>query len=166
MDEAQRKARNTQRMQECHTWFRKHLEVTIKILEDLGFRPRIQDAWRSEEDQLKAFNLGRSKLRYGFHNVTGAQGQKEALAVDLLDDNSPLNPSLPYLLAVAIVANQHRLTTGLTWGLPARLRKPIEAAIDARKFDASIAKVGWDPCHVEVTGVTVAEAKAGRRPED
>jgi len=64
----------------------------ISDLEADGLGPRVQDAWRPAEDQLKAFKSGHSKLKFGIHNVTGVNGFKEALAIDLLDDNAPLNP--------------------------------------------------------------------------
>ena len=40
-------------------------------LEAEGWRPRIQDGWRSIAAQELAFNSGHSKLKFGFHNVTG-----------------------------------------------------------------------------------------------
>lgn len=164
MEEQKRRARNAQRLGECHPWFRTRLQAVIRTLETKGFRPRIQDAWRSEADQLRAFQNGHSKLRYGFHNATGPNGEKQALAADLLDDDNPLKPRIRYLLAVAVQARQQRLNTGLAWGLPASLQRPIEDAITAGNIDVPITKIGWDPCHVEITGLGIAEVKAGRRP--
>ena len=87
----------------------------IEALEGQNIRPRIQQAWRSPAEQLEAFNSGHSKLKFGYHNATGKNGEKEALAVDLLDDDAPLNPSVRYLLAVfradaAVAAAQGRYT--------------------------------------------------------
>lgn len=164
MEEQKRRARNTERLGECHPFFRARLQAVIRALATKAFRPRIQDAWRSEADQLRAFHAGHSKLRYGFHNATGPNGEKEALAVDLLDDDNPLNPRIRYLLALAIEARRQSLGTGLAWGLPAALKRPVEDAIAAGNIDAAIVKIGWDPCHVEITGLGVAEVKAGRRP--
>ena len=138
--------------------------AVITALEVQGFRPRIQDAWRSEADQLKAFNAGNSKLKFGYHNATGRNGEREALAVDLLDDDAPLNPSIRYLLALAVAARDQQLQTGLKWGLPEGLAKTIEDSIAARAIDAPISKIGWDPCHVEITGISVAEVQSGKRP--
>jgi hypothetical protein len=126
-------------------------------------RPRIQDAWRSPADQLKAFNAGHSKLKFGFHNVTGANGTKEALAVDLLDDNAPLNPGRSYLLRLAAAAEHRGLVTGIRWGVPKALVAGIDAAIAKKDWKADV-KIGWDPTHVEPTGITPSEAKAGKRP--
>ena len=126
-------------------------------------RPRIQDAWRSPDDQLKAFNSGHSKLRFGFHNVTGPNGEKQSLAVDLLDDDHPANEGSGYLLRLAAAAESHGLATGIRWGLPLALRDAIDAAVAARDFGARV-KIGWDPAHVEATGLTPSDAKRGARP--
>jgi hypothetical protein len=161
--ESARNARNQQRLTELYPTFAAKLSKVIQELEADGLRPRIQDAWRSEADQLKAYRSGHSKLKYGFHNVTGSQGQKEALAVDLLDDNSPLRPSSNYLLRLAAAAERNGLTTGVRWGLPRNLANAINTAIANQNWTAQV-KVGWDPTHIESTGITVAQAKQGLRP--
>jgi hypothetical protein len=43
------------------------------------------------------------------------------------------------------------------------MRDAIDDAIAAEDWTAQV-KIGWDPLHVEPTGITVAEAKAGQRP--
>jgi len=159
MTEAERNARNVQRLTECHPAFAARLQGVIKRLEGAGIRPRIQDAWRSPQDQLTAFLNGNSKVKFGFHNVPGAGGRKEALAVDLLDDNAPLAPGAPYVLRLAAAAAAEGLATGALWGLPAKRKSGTAAG----NFDAAV-KIGWDPCHVEPTGITVAQAKVGKRP--
>ena len=165
MKEEKRIARNEQMLQECFPWFRSRLTATIVDLQKQGIRPRIQQAWRSPVEQLDAFNSGHSKLKFGYHNATGPGGEKQALAVDILDDDAPLAPSIKYLLSLAIAASDHQLSTGLDWGLPAKLRAPIAAAIAARDSAAQISKIGWDPCHIEITGLRVADVKAGMRPK-
>lgn len=89
MKELDRKKRNEDRLKELYPAFAEQLKKVIKELENRNLRPRIQDAWRSIEDQLKAFNKGHSKVKFGFHNVTGKNGEKQSLAVDLLDDDNP-----------------------------------------------------------------------------
>src|SRR3982751_6042999 len=101
MNETARKQRNQQRLTECFRKFAQRVEAVINDLEAQGFRPRIQDAHRSIEDQLKAVKNGFSKVKFGFHNVTGANGKPESLAVDLLDDDKPLNPSRRYIILLA-----------------------------------------------------------------
>jgi hypothetical protein len=164
MTEALRKQRNEQKLLELYPTFRKRLAKVIADLEKRGLRPRIQDAWRSPQDQLTAFNTGHSKLKYGFHNVTGANGEKESLAVDLLDDDSPLASKKSYLLQLADAAAKQGLNTGIRWGVPAALVGAIDTAIKNKAWDANV-KIGWDPTHVEPVGITPAEAKSGKRPK-
>src|SRR5689334_7167948 len=92
MTEVARKQRNEQRLKECFPAFAARVASVISDLEGQGLRPRIQDAHRTIEDQPKAFNGGFSRVKFGFHNVTAADGTPESLAVDLLDHSHPLNP--------------------------------------------------------------------------
>ena len=163
MTESARRARNAQRLTELHSAFATRLLRVVEALEADGVRPRVQDAWRSPADQLAAFESGHSKLRFGFHNVTGPEGQPESLAVDLLDDNKPTALGRRYLLRLAAAAGEQGLTTGIRWGLPTPLHDAIDAAVAAKDWSAPV-KLGWDPAHVEVTGITVAQARAGARP--
>lgn len=163
MNETARKQRNQQRLSECFPKFAERVKAVIADLEAEGFRPRIQDAHRTIADQLIAFNTGKSKVKFGFHNVTGKNGKPESLAVDLLDDNNPLNPPRKYLIRLAAVAQARGLQTGIFFGLPANLRKGLAQAIKDQNFDPSV-KIGFDPTHVEVTGISISEAKAGKRP--
>ena len=143
MDENARRTRNAQKLTELYPIFRVRVSAVIQSLEGQGIRPRIQEAWRSPQAQLDAFSSGHSKLKFGFHNICGAGGTPESLAVDLLDDDNPLNPATSYLLQVAAA---------------------IDAALTAKNWTAPV-KVGWDPTHIEPMGLTVTEAKAGKRPQ-
>ena len=163
MNEAARKQRNQQRLAECFPKFAARVDAVIKDLEAQGIRPRIQDAHRSIADQLKAFIHGFSKVKFGFHNVTSASGKAESLAVDLLDDDHPLNPPRKYIILLAAAAQAHGLHPGSFFGLPANLRAGLTKAIQDHNFDPNI-KIGFDPTHIEATGLSIAEAKAGKRP--
>ncbi len=163
MTDADRKARNAQRLTECDDVFRLQLEGILAGLETKGFRPRIQEAWRSPADQQAARAAGTSQLAWGFHNATGPANQPESLAADVLDDDHPLNPSRPYLMALAHLALVHGCQTGILWGLPVALRRALGVAIAAGVTDWT-GKIGWDACHVEHVGISIADAKAGLRP--
>lgn len=164
MIEWQRQLRNGDRLRQCHPVFRIALKRVLHTLEQDGYRPRIQDAYRSPELQMAAYASGHSSVRWSFHNATSVTGQPEALAADVLDDDAPLAPGRRFLLALAIAADGQGLQTGITWGLPDALRQAVLQAIAARTPDA-VVKIGWDPCHVEVRGLTLAEAREGLRPE-
>jgi hypothetical protein len=163
MVEAARRKRNRERLTECFPAFAQRVGAIIQSMEQQGFRPRIQDAHRTIADQLKAFENGTSMVKFGFHNITSTQGMPEALAVDLLDDNRPLNPTREYLIRLAVSAEAEGLQTGIFFGLPAPLRKGLRQAIDALDFSAGV-KIGFDPTHIEVVGISIPEAKAGKRP--
>ena len=163
MKEADRLARNTQRLTEMYAPMAPVVRRMLTRLEDQGFRPRIQGAWRSKADQLKAFHHGTSQVTFGFHNVTAKDGTKESLACDVLDDDHPLAPPTKYLLALAIAARAENLETGILWGLKPSLIAGVEAAIAAVDLDRDV-KVGFDPTHVQPAGITIAQAKAGKRP--
>lgn len=165
MKEADRKQRNVTRLMELYPIFRKKIKVVIDDLEAQGFRPRIQDAWRSPTDQLKAFNSGHSKLKFGFHNVTGVNDIKEALAVDMLDDDHPTQEGKEYLLRLAAAAQKQGLITGIRWGLSTQFSKAVDEAIINQNWTAPV-KIGWDPTHIQPTGITPTEAKNGKRPTD
>jgi len=163
MKEADRQARNQQRLAEMNDPMGVVVRRVLDRLEAQAFRPRIQDAWRSPADQLAAFERGTSKVKFGFHNVTGAGGVKESLACDVLDDDHPLGPPTRYLLALAIAARAERVHTGILWSLPPGLAAGVAAAIADGDIDRQV-KVGFDPTHVEPVGITIAQAKAGERP--
>jgi len=163
MNEAARKQRNQQRLTECFPKFGERVKAVVADMEGQGFRPRIQDAFRTIADQLKAFKDGTSRVKFGFHNITGANGRPEALAVDLLDDDNPLDPPREYLIKLAATAEKHGLQTGIFFGLPQVLRQGLSQAIADLNFSSRV-KIGFDPTHVEVTGISIAEARAGARP--
>lgn len=162
MNEQARKQRNALMMGELYPVFRNKIMLVITDMEGRGFRPRIQQAWRSEAEQLVYFNKGTSKVKYGFHNCTGAKGEKESLAVDMLDDDFPLNSRVEYLLNLADASANQGLITGIRWGLTKILIAGLEDALRCKDFKR-VVKIGFDPTHIEPTGINLQQAKAGKR---
>ncbi len=163
MKEAARHRRNRERLQELHPAFAARVAAVIDELQAEGWRPRIQTAWRPADDQAATQAAGHTRLKFGFHNITGANGEPQALAADLLDGDSPLDPGKPYLLRLAAAAENAGLTSGIRWGLPSALARAIDVAITNREWQAPV-KIGWDPTHLQPQGLTVAQARAGQRP--
>ena len=97
------------------------------------------------------------------HNATTEDGNPDALAVDILDDNAPNKESTKFLLMLAASAKAHGCVTGIAWGLSQEDQDTIRSAVASRDFEATVG-VGWDPCHVQIGGISVQEARSGARP--
>jgi hypothetical protein len=165
MLEADRKLRNQSKLQEMYPIFRTKVAAVLQEMESYDYRPRIQEAWRSEATQLSYYRQGLTKLKYSYHTVTGSNGEKEALAADIIDDDRPDGVKLPYIIHLAAAAKNNGLTTGAYFDLAPDKVANLDAAITAKNWNAPV-HIGWDPLHVQITGITVDEAKAGIRPTD
>jgi hypothetical protein len=164
MLESDRITYNRNKLQEFYPSFRTRIEAVLKELERAGYRPRIQTAWRSPAEQLDAYKRGASRVMFGFHNVTGANGVKESLASDILDDDRPTTAKVDFMLHLAAAAEAQGLTTGIRWDLRPEDSALIDLALRNRNWGAQL-RVGWDPLHVEPVGITIMEAKSGKRPD-
>lgn len=167
MREAARIARNKERLTECFPTFAARVAAVIADMEAQGFRPRIQDAHRTIAQQQIDLANGTTTVSFSFHNVTGAGGKPESLAVDMLDDDHPgENVPRKYLITLASVAQRHGLRSGIFFfkrePRPGT-RQALQAAVDSLNFDPHIT-IGFDPTHLQPTGLTIDEAKAGQRP--
>jgi hypothetical protein len=178
MRETQRRKWNDDKLNELYPPFKDKICDVIMELESCGCRPRIQDGWRSEMDQLKAFNSGHSQLKYGFHNVTGEGGRKESLAVDIVDDDIINKKKTTYeyaefLLRLTAASQKRGLITGIEWGLenfPGAIQA-IAFAITNGDWKAPLKHFGWDPGHVQPRGLspdpdglTPDDVRSGKRP--
>ena len=163
MNEADRKQNNRNKLLELHPAFRAQIEAALKDMEQAGYRPRVQTAWRSPAEQLEAYQKGTSNVQFGFHNITGAGGSKESLAADILDDDHPTLAEIPFALRLAAAAEAWELTTGIRWNLKDEDSVLIDIALLNKNWDAKV-RLGWDPLHVEPTGITIQEARSGKRP--
>lgn len=169
MTESNRRARNNDKLLECHPVFAMRLAAIIAELEADDLRPRIQTAYRSPEDQAAAVARGTSLLTWGYHQAQAPDGRPAALAADVIDDDQPLRPTTSYVLRLAAAARARRCETGIDWyrrgtaEKRAAQRAQIAAAVEARDWAAPVI-IGWDPCHVQVADVSLADARRGLRP--
>ena len=164
MNEAERKLYNQNKLQEMYPFFRARIEAVLREMELAGYRPRVQTAWRSPADQLDAYRRGTSRLQYGFHNVTDPNGGKESLAADIWDDDRLDKVNVDFMLRLAAAAEANGLITGIRWDLKDEDAVLIDIALQNKNWNARV-RVGWDPLHVEVTGMRPQEAREGRRPD-
>lgn len=150
-------------LKQCHPVFGARVATIIGLMEALSFKPRIQQAYRSADQQAEALKSKHSSVAFSFHMATAADGTPEALAVDLLEDSAPLHPPMAYLTRLAAIAAQHTCRTGILWGLAPGPRERMQDAITSGRW-GYVGPIGWDACHVEVADVMLLEAKAGKRP--
>jgi len=161
--DADRLLRNETRLTEMHPAFRVLVVRILKELEENGYRPRIQEAWRSLDRQLELFKGGYSKTTFGYHNLTAEDGTKEAFAADILNDDDPFGRPLDYILHLVAAAERNGCTTGIRWGFTDEKSIIIDQALADENWQAQL-QIGWDPFHVQIEGITFEELRAGKRP--
>jgi hypothetical protein len=171
MNDIARLARNDAMLAQCWPGFATQLRPVLLQLGTEKWRPRVQQAWRSPAEQLLDVAKGVSTVSYGFHNVTGASGGPESLAIDLVDDDSPLSARWRFICRVNELVARAGLMTGILWtprgGTPltqveiARIGNAI-ATGDWAKVKRS--RIGFDSLHVQPVGLKPREAQAGKRP--
>lgn len=164
MLESDRILNNKNKLQELYPPLRMRIDAVLKEMEKAGYRPRLQTAWRSMADQLEAYKRGTTRVQFGFHNITGANGVKEALAADIWDDDRLEQVKVDFMLHLAAAAEAQGLRTGIRWDLADEDQKLINLAVKHQVWDAKL-RVGWDPLHTEPVGITIQEAKDGKRPD-
>lgn len=164
MNETERIAYNKNKLQQLYLPFRLRIEAVIREMEQAGYRPRVQQAWRSVADQLEAYRRGTSRVQFGFHNITSPTGAKEALAADIWDDDRLEQVKVDFMLHLAAAAEANGLITGIRWELADEDSVLIDIALKNKNWGAKV-RVGFDPLHVEPVGITIQEAKDGKRPD-
>ncbi len=161
MIEIARKLRNKNRLTEIYSKYASNFADLINCLEKTyGYKPRMQDAWRSLELQRKYWSTGNSWLKVGAHNFTLPGERKAALAADILNDRDPDGKnSIEYWSVLAIEAQKRGLETGICWNLkqgPGTHRAAMETAVlSGSIFElARLVDIdrGADPTHVQVQG--------------
>jgi hypothetical protein len=159
LNESRRWMTNETLLAECDTGFAARVRAVIQDLEGSGFHPWVAESWRSPKDQVQAFRLGRSKVRFGFHNIVGPGREPRSFAVDLIDRLGSDNPSQEYALRLSTVARAYNLTTGILWGLSSQERLAVGKALRAPHTFAKL-KIGWDPCHLEPADLSISQLVA------
>ncbi len=165
MNRADRQFQNYRMLERVHFNLRHKVAMIVLDLEGHGCHPLIDaGVYRSPAEQLKKFQEGNSKVRYSYHNVTGRSGTPESLAADITDAELRWNSPLSFWLRLASSAQAHQMTSGIYWGLNASRRSELRAIIARRTWNPGNVSIGWDPAHVQVTGISLFAAKRGKRP--
>lgn len=165
MTNEQRKIANAQRLQKIYPTLRPKIAAIISDLEGKGWQPVIDgQVYRTPAQQARLKAEGKSKVSYSFHTVTGPNGEPQSLAADIVDIRYAWNAPSRYWLQLASSAEAHGMQTGIRWGLSTPKRAIINALIRSKDWSAKYA-LGWDAAHTEVVGISLAQAKAGKRPK-
>lgn len=162
--ELRRRQHNAAQLSTIHAPSRPKFAAAVRDLEAHGQRPFIVCAYRSPHTQAAIQARGNSRVAWSFHNAQTPQGKPDALAADFVDARWFYQRGHgDFWLMLASAAQSHDLWTGIRWELPNADRRRIDALIAARDWRGAY-RVGYDPGHVEVTGLTLAQARRGVRP--
>ncbi|RYX80780.1 hypothetical protein EON83_27095 [bacterium] len=164
--EAKRVAQNKTNLAKMSPTVRAKVAAVISDDEANGYKPIIDNAvWRSKAEQYALYKKGYSKVTFSFHNASTPSGQADSLAADITDQRYGWTGLAPkrFWMVQARSARVHGLYSGAHFGLSSENKRKLDAALDARNFAYS-GPLGWDVAHVEPTGITLGQAKAGKRP--
>ena len=166
MDDLARSKRKDDMLAQCNPVFANRVKLVYDALEAEGWRPRLQDAWRSQAETLRLYKLRLTSVKWSFHNALNEHGKPDSLAVHVFDDDAPnpASPSLKFIMRLCYHARRNKLQTGITFGLLNNTRLGLLEAIDSGETDWE-GKIGWDSCHLEVAGISIAQARQGVRPK-
>ena len=151
---ADRTERNAALLMQCHPVFSRKVAAILQDLEGHGLKPRIQEAWRSLARQRALRRKGTTRLAWGLHCTTTEDGEPESLAVDIVDEASPVRMGTRFALLLASAAKAHGCLSGIAWGLDREERDTVHAAIAAKDWSTAL-PIGWDPGHVQIEGIGI-----------
>ena len=126
--------------------FAKKVQKIREELRSLGYKTRIVTAYRTPASQLEKFKQGKSKVKFGKHNMVRQQKKEivpAALAADIIWNNGKhggykLTPrNIKYYKLLGKLAKKE----GLKWGGNFSQSSPALA-----KYG-----IGWDPTHIETS---------------
>ena len=80
------------KMQSMDPQLRPKVQTILNTLRAKGFQPKIFFGWRSVQVQQELYNMGRSKVRFSFHNAQKPDGTPNAYAADIIDSRWGWDP--------------------------------------------------------------------------
>ena len=158
MLEIRRRKRNTDQLKLMAPTVALQVREVLADLEAWGFRPRLQETYRTLAEQRQKFEQGLSRISgAGPHTlvevVSPSYFVPASRATHVLDDDSPLDPSPKFLASLAISAAKHGLRSGVIFGLEGDHRTKVNSAINQGLFKILaillVRERGWDPNHIE-----------------
>ena len=118
MNEPDRIERNSRKLLEVDIRYRGAFAATLQQLERWNWRPRIQEAGRSDERQEALWLAKFTKVRRGGKHNRLLADQFASHAADILDDDSPLSENARWYADLAVAAQ-------ITGGAPAQIQWAI-----------------------------------------
>jgi hypothetical protein len=163
-----RRDNNEKRLAKIHKPLQPKFRAVLTDLEAHGYKPQIDAAvWRSKAEQAALVAKGNSKVYFSYHNASTPQGKPDSLAADITDARWGWKSNAStrgYWLRLANSGRVHGLHSGAYFGLSTANKTKLKSSLIARNFLYS-GPIGWDPAHLEAAGVSLNEAKAGKRPK-
>ena len=141
---------------------RSNVASVIRDLELAGYDAVIdRGVWRSPQEQELLFAKGATKVKWGYHCNTKPDGTPASLAADIVPQKRGWDAPQDYWLRLGAAAAKHGLTWGGLW-FPTK-RASIQAAelkcvLAEQRWDSPIA-LGWDPAHVQISGVKLEDVE-------
>jgi hypothetical protein len=165
-----RRSNNATRLQELNPYMRPKVAAVVSDLERHGLKPLIDGAiFRTPAEQAALVRKGHSKVLYSYHNANTCDGRArpcspkaDSLAADIVDGQLFWSAGTPFWLKLASSAQSHDLDSGIYWGLSEARRKMLRDVIESKQWNAQ-PRLGWDTAHVQVRGLSLVQAKAGKR---
>ena len=161
----QTRAHNARMLAKMNPVMSLKVAAILRDLEGKGLLPKIDgQVWRSPAQQAELKRKGFSKVSFSFHTCCTSKGEPDSLAADIVCAKTGWDAPKSFWLMLAASARAHGCETGIEWGLNKVQRALIETVLGQRNWSAKYV-IGWDAAHVQPKGITLAQARAGRRPK-
>ena len=145
--------------------FQKLVQPIMKKLEAKGYQPMLGSAYRSPKSQLEKIKTGKSKTKtvLGYHVALDEQGNKAALAVDLVDkrygwgssEKGTKEKAYEFFAALGEICKSADFSSKVKWG--------GDWEVKDRKVGSKVFKIGWDPAHIQTRRMTMAQSATRTR---
>ncbi len=147
MTDVERWGGNSEKLEGIYGHFKLAFEGVVKRLESLGWKPLIVETKRSYPRQVMLVAKGASRTLKSKH-LSGR-------AMDVIDVRYAWKDTpIEFIIDLFIAATAERLDTGVLFGLDGHLKDAWRLYGGRGDRVRLLAlKRGWDPCHVEVSGV-------------
>jgi peptidoglycan L-alanyl-D-glutamate endopeptidase CwlK len=66
------------KLRSMHPDLQRKVQAVLQALKKRGYKPKIDNAWRPQNVQGQAFQQGRSRLQFSFHNAQNPDGTPNA----------------------------------------------------------------------------------------